>query len=241
LGNVLNDGIFTNVGNGVYEVTVTSTKEGQETLGFTIDGKAATATTPLEYVGDDGIDLNKSTMTATPAAILANNVETSLVVVDLVFANGQKPTAQPGVVFITGLDIGSTDTGAMEMAYVGDGRYELAVKSATVGRDTVSYRFGKDAATLVNGGQAVTIDYIRCTVDLTTCTIEINPGTIEANGVARANVTVRLRDAAGHAIVDSQGAVVVEGLSIGNVMPAAHLEYQENGIYTGVITSTQTG
>src|SRR5699024_1486306 len=82
LGNVLNDGIFTNVGNGVYEVTVTSTKEGQETLGFTIDGKAATATTPLEYVGDDGIDLNKSTMTATPAAILANNVETSLVVVE---------------------------------------------------------------------------------------------------------------------------------------------------------------
>lgn len=236
---------FTYNGNGQFIGEMTSTQATEEQIGFTIDDQKADSTVTLVYK-TGGISLTRSEISVDPERIEVNTKEDSpgaIVTVQLYDANGNKPTEEtPGVVILTGVETGKSTTDDFKMKHEGEGRYTLKLYSTVTGKDTLGFKFGKDATTAELARATASLEYFAGEVSLKESTIVINPGSIVANDVARANVVVQLKDKFGNPIIGNKGVVTLVDLDIGKlVADDARLKYQSDGTYTGSITSTKVG
>ncbi|WP_211240392.1 invasin domain 3-containing protein, partial [Ignatzschineria larvae] len=242
VGTVANNGQLSYSGDGKYIVTVTSDTTGSDTFGYNISNVGDGVNTETITYRTGGISLTESTLDVAPIQIVADGTDAAIVSVQLLDANKNKPEEMPGVVYLTGLEKGKTADGSLQMTHVGNGLYQITVTSIVAGVDHLGYEFGETEDSRAAGSAKKDLTYVAGEVSLVESTIVINPSSITANGQARANVTVQLRDANQNLITDNKGSVTLVGLEIGNLLNAENnaLTFQ-GGSYTGIITSTKTG
>ncbi|WP_026879433.1 beta strand repeat-containing protein, partial [Ignatzschineria larvae] len=161
--------------NGVYTATVTSTKVGQDSIGFALNGVTANDTAVLEYTAGD-VDLTKSTLEATPQTdIPANGSASSFVTVTLRDAQGNVVAGNQGVVVLTG--ISDKDGKAITLTYNDtNSRYEGTVSSIIADTYTVGFTLDGEAGT-----DTKDITFIASGASLLTSSITADPKEINVS------------------------------------------------------------
>lgn len=127
-------------GNGRYEAKISSEVSGSDTLGYTIaqvgDGTGTNSKATVTYV-PGAVSLSESLISASPKAVVADDTTTSLITVQLKDAKGNSILTNQGTVIITGVDktqiVDGGGTNKDEMSYIGDGKYQVKVKSKVAG------------------------------------------------------------------------------------------------------------
>ena len=121
-------------GDGTYSATLTSaTNVGTATITGTLDTLAITDTASVEFTAGNVSELS-STITASPASIIANGSSTSTISVQLKDANNNDVTSNAGIVLL------STNLGSLSsVTYQGSGVYTAILTSASsAGSATIS-------------------------------------------------------------------------------------------------------
>jgi type VII secretion-associated serine protease mycosin len=186
-GGALTDG----AGQTVFTVSNTV----QETVTYTAtddtDGVTVTQTAQVEFT-EVPSDADQSTVSATPATVLANGVSTSTVTVTLRNAAGI-PVGGHTVTLAQGGGSASISDGGT-LVTDGSGQAEFTVTNTTV--ELVTF----DAEDTTNGGpvtQTAAVDFITPTTDAGQSTVTAADPVVEADGTAATIVTVTLLDADG--------------------------------------------
>ncbi|MBF0722994.1 invasin domain 3-containing protein [Sanguibacter inulinus] len=217
----------TDLGDGTYTARLSGTSTGDATLGFSIDGVQASATTDVSLVAG-GADPATSTVSASPTVLVADGTSTSAVTVRLRDAQGNPLTSEGGSVTL------STDLGTLsDVTDNGDGSSTATLTSATTaGTATVSF-----AVDGVRGTGTATVELVAGPPSPTTSTLTVAPTTIESGGVDASTLTVRLLDSVGNPLTQG-GAAVVLSSDLGEVSPTVD---HGDGTYTATLTSLLPG
>ncbi|MHC5226393.1 invasin domain 3-containing protein, partial [Ignatzschineria sp. LJL83] len=239
-------GAMSPAGSGRYVANVFSTIQGEDTFGFNIvsigDGGPDNTVTINYKIG--GISATRSEIWVEPKEISTNEGEIATVYVQLMDAQGNKPSEHEYNVFIRELEIGKTVMGSDQFIYISEGLYSLDIYSETAGSETLKFSYSAiEGGSLINASNTDVVTYIAGDIDMTTSSITINPNTIAANDTARANVVVQLRDKFNNPIQQNLGIVTIIDLEKGYLNNEDNtLTYQENsGTYRGFIKSTVAG
>ena len=138
-------GTVVNNNNGTYTVVLTSgSTAGTATLGFSINGTTATATTTVAFTAAViSADPTKSTITANPTSIIANGTSTSTITVQLKDSSNANLTTSGGTVVVT------TTAGTLgTVTDNGNGTYTVTLtSSATAGTATLGFSINGTTAT----------------------------------------------------------------------------------------------
>lgn len=186
-------------GNGSYTALLSHNNSGSATVTFTLDGLQSQNSTIVIFSNDcDGIstlDLNASTIVATPSIILSDGIDTSIVSVQLVDISGNPITTNSYLVEIIS-DLGNITLTTFDAS---DGQYKAELTGNTDGLATVGFTVesinapNTDTVTL-------TSDTGGASIDLNVSTIIASPNLIEANGTSTSLITVTLLDSSGNPV-----------------------------------------
>lgn len=199
----------------------TAVAPGSVTISATADGVTGTATLGV----DSGVDLSRTTITADPLEVEANNDDPSAITVRLFDADGSPLGASGGAVELFStlgeLTAPVTDNG--------DGTYSAQLRSAVSGTAVVT-------GTL--DGQPIPDDAeVRFSTDADRATITADPVEVEANNDNPSIITVRLFNAGGTPRTTSGGTVTL-ATTLGNLTGVADLG---NGTYRAELRSGVPG
>ncbi|MGC5169034.1 invasin domain 3-containing protein [Microbacterium sp. DT81.1] len=224
LGSV---GATTDNGNGTYTATLTApTTPGTATVGFTLNTVAGTDTAAVQFVPGPA-DPATSTITATPAQLVADGASESEITVLLLDANGNPvPTGGDTVqVTATAGTIGATTDN-------GDGTYTATLTSpTTVGTATVGFTLNTVTAT-----DTATVAFVPGAADATTSTITAAPASVTADGAATSTVTVTLLDANANPLTAGGDTVAITSTD-GTIGATTD---DNDGTYTATLTAPTT-
>ncbi|WP_371188258.1 invasin domain 3-containing protein [Thalassotalea maritima] len=225
---VTDKGTLSNVidnGDGTYTATLTSSKEaGKASITATINGaeKADKAEVTFE-VG--AASAEKSTIKVSEETITADGQSTSIIIVQLVDANGNKLSSGGDTVTLV------TDKGTLSNVIDnGDGTYTATLTSST--------EAGKASITAtINGAEKadkaeVTFEVGAASADKST--IKVSEETITADGKSTSTVTVQLIDANGNKLT-SGGDTVILATDKGWL---SDVKDNGDGTYTATLTSS---
>lgn len=192
--------IVTN-GNGVYTRTLISTTTPQTSvLSFSIpDIGTSPNTASVRFSAKP--DLNLSTITASPASILANGTSTSLITVTLKDAQGITINPSNYVVQINP----TAGTWSGPIITNGNGTYTRTLISTTSQQTAILSFSVTDFGTSPNTASVI----FTAVPDLNLSTIVANPTSIQANGISTSLITVTLKDAQGIIINPSNYTVQI--------------------------------
>jgi adhesin/invasin len=210
--------------NGTYTATLTSaTTTGTAIINGKLNTISLTDSKTVAFTPGTAV-IGTSTITASPLSIVADNVTTSTITVQLKDQFGNNLNTSGGVVTL------STTSGTLSaVTDKNDGTYTAILTSATIiGTATIS---GKVNGSLITS--TATVTFTPGVAVTGTSTIAVSPNSITADGASTATVTVQLNDAYGNNLTTNGGTVVISsaGGSVGTT------SYTSNGQYRGTITA----
>ena len=212
--------------NGTYTATLTSSATvGTATVGFSINGAPATASTSVAFTALP-VAIASSSITASLLSILANGVATTTIRVQLKDRIGNNINASGGTVVVT-----TTSGTISSVTNNNDGTYTATLTSSTsIGTATLGFS--------INGTTATGTTTVNFTVaaDATKSVITALSSSIAADGVTTSTIKVQLKDSNGLDFTVSGGTVVVT-TSLGTI---SNLVDSNDGIYTATLTSSTT-
>ncbi len=193
-------------GDGTYTTTLTSTATvGLVTLGFTIDGQRADATTTVAFVAGPASS-EASTISAAPGSIAADGESTSSVIVR-VRDTYNNPVAGRAVV------ISTTNGEITPTTDQGDGTYTATLKAPSEPGSAL-LGFTVDGH---GGFGTTTVVFTDGDTSLTRSTITASPDEITADGETTSTVTVRVLDEHDRLVPGRDVVVMASAGSIGRV------------------------
>lgn len=220
-------GVVNSNGDGTYTAQLTSSTVAEvATVSFAVDAAPATATATVSFV-PGAVDPTLSTITASPATLVADGTSSSVLTV--ILKDGQGNTLAAGGETV----VMSSTLGALSaVTDNNDGTYTAVLTSTTsVGAADITFTVGGVSAT-----DFATVLFLPGAASTATSTISASPTTVVADGVSTSTVTVQLRDANGNLLTSSGGTVVILS-SAGTISPATdHLD----GTYTAQLTAPVT-
>ncbi len=222
LGNL---GTVTDVGNGTFTATLTSSLTvGVAVLSFTLNSTPGTNTQSVQFASGAASPTN-STIAAAPTSITANGATTSTVTVQLRDANNNLISASGGTVVI------NSSLGAVgPITDNADGTYTATVTSGTVtGQAAVSFSVNGDLSP-----NSATIAFTAGPLDLDRSTITSSLTSLPVGGTSTTTITVSLLDAFGN-LMGVGGQTVVITPTDGTVGAVTD---NGDGTYSVVLTSS---
>ncbi|WP_345487414.1 invasin domain 3-containing protein, partial [Orbus sasakiae] len=207
----------------------------------TTSTKSATVT----YTAGTEFDQTKSTITASPASIVADNIAESEITVELFYSSDNTKrlsglTSTQLTLYVNGTQVGNYSPAATFEP--SEGVYKFIVKSPTVGSDVWQFQ---TASTQSNASQTVT--YTPGTeFDTTKSTILATPTTIAADNVEESEVTVELFYASDNSkritglTTNELSLFIADGSPIGSFTPADVFEPTQ-GVYKFIVKSDAVG
>ncbi|HHU4047297.1 TPA: invasin domain 3-containing protein [Enterobacter cloacae] len=218
--------------DGTYTAQLTGTKAGTATITTTVSGNTlgVTAATVSLKADSGNLSTANSTLTATPATIVADGKAASTITLTLNDANNN-PVSGQAVAFnssLSGVTIGTAKDN-------GDGTYTALLTGITAGTASIT--------TTVGGtGLGVTAATVTLTADsnnpsTTQSTLTASPSSIVADGTAASTITLTLKDANNNAIT---GQTVVFNSSLGGTSVSSVTD-NGDGTYTAQLTGTTAG
>ncbi len=211
-------------GDGSYTATLTApVGRAQATVGFAVDGAAATATATVAFVPGP-VDLTRSTIQAGQASLVAGSQATTTVTVTLRDAQGTPVGAAGRQVQVT-----TTRGTVTAVTDNGDGTYSVELTAATTVSDAV-LGFTVDAQP---GLRTALVSFVAGEPSTSQSTIEIGDPTLTADGTSTTTVTVALKDAYGNPVTGG-AAVVALATDRGTVSAVTD---NGDGTYTATLTA----
>lgn len=187
--------------NGVATFKVVSTNVGDVTFSATdtTDNKILTQMVSGKFLAQT-VDANKSTITASPATVLANNTATSTITVTLKDVNNNivpgrtvSITSSPGFVGnISPTGAGSNISNSMGIA-------TFFVKATSLGTYTFTAKNTTDNPNVTIAGNAI-ISFTSGGLDANTSTVVPTSNSVPADGTTATTVTVTAKDTFGNPI-----------------------------------------
>ena len=226
----------TDQNNGAYTATLTSLViSGTFTVGGTVKDSGTSIAiaigTPatVTFTAADPTAAS-STVSAADSAITADGISTTVITVQLKDQYGNNLTFSGGTVTMT------TTAGMLSaVTDKNDGSYTATLTSSTHLETATIYAS-------LNGmliSRSVTVDFTVGTASAATSLITASPYWIKADGSATSTITVQLRDAQGHYLTGSGGAVTLT--TTAGTLSSNTMNYNSaTNIYTAIITSSGT-
>jgi hypothetical protein len=179
-------GNVNNVGDGTYTFDVTDTKKDKVTYTATANGVVITQTADVNFtIAPPQVpDTVASTVTVSQPSVAADGTETATVTVTVKDVANGDPIPYAGV----SLD----QNGSSYISAVtnhGDGTYTFDVTS--IFAETVTYTATADTVVIT---QTADVDFTTLPADATNSTVAVSPSSVPADGIAKATVTVTVRD-----------------------------------------------
>ena len=219
----------TNNNNGTYTATLTSTTVGTATVGFSINGTPATASTSVAFTVLP-VAIASSTITASLLSILATGVATTTITVQLKDRIGNNITTSGGTVVVT------TTLGTISsVTNNNDGTYTAILTSST-SLGTATLGFSINGTTATGGSSSTTTVNFIVAADATKSVITALSSSLEADGVSTSTIKVELKDSNGLDFIVSGGTVAIT-TSLGTI---SNVVDSNDGIYTATLTSSTT-
>jgi hypothetical protein len=220
-------GPVTDHADGTYTATLTAgTAVGDVVVRGSVDGRPITDSAVIRHLPSHP-DMSTTTISATPATIIANGTATSQISVQVRDADGNPFERSAGT-----LTLSATLGTLGAVVDHQDGRYSAVLTAATIaGESSIS---GK----LPNGDLATMaiVKMLPGPADTATTTIKSDSAAINADGVSTTQITVELLDRYGNRVTSS-GGVVVLSTTTGTLSAVTD---HGNGTYTATLTAPLT-
>lgn len=216
--------------NGTYTATLTSSTElGTAVITALLGTSPLTQTATVTFVVG-AASLSQSTVTASPASILANGTSTSTITVRLKDAGGNSLTSSAGTVTLS--KVGGGSLGAVTDNR--DGTYSATLTSPVSSGNAV-VTASLSGSNLTN---TATITYTVAGASLANSTIAGSPTSILADDATISTLTIQLKEASGSNMTASGGTVTLAKTGVGTLSAVTD---NSNGTYTATIKSGTTG
>ena len=221
---------------GVVTFTVTSLTPGSPffTATDTDDGVTITQKAIVQFTAG-AVSAAKSTVAATPTALLADGSSSATITVTLKDAAGH---AIPGKTVTLASSRGVTDLIA-EASGTSDaaGVVTFSVSSLTPGSPVFTATDTDDSVTVT---QTASVDFTVGPVDAETSTVAALPTSVPTDGSAASTITVTLKDASGHSI-PGKSVSLVSSRDATDTISAASGPSDVSGRVTFTVTSVTSG
>ncbi|MEG0281480.1 MAG: invasin domain 3-containing protein, partial [Morganella sp. (in: enterobacteria)] len=218
--------------DGTYTATLKGTKSGDAKISVTLNGKAfAVAPVTVKLTADDGnLSGDKSTLAATPLTIVADNTETSELILTLKDANGN-PVSGQTVLFSTTL----ADTKFSTVKDNKDGTYTATLKGTKSGDAKISVTLNGKAFAVAPVTVKLTADDGNLSGDKST--LAATPLTIVADNTETSELILTLKDANGNPV---SGQTVLFSTTLADTAFSTVKDNQD-GTYTATLKGTKAG
>ncbi|MEI7902936.1 MAG: glycosyl hydrolase, partial [bacterium] len=222
--------------SGVVTFSVTSATAGAPVFTATDQSEnVKVAQTAAANFSAAVVSAAKSTVTASPAVVLADGVATSTVTVTLKSANS-KPIAGKTVALVSSR--GAADTIAAASGASGKkGEVTFTVKSKTAGAAVFS---AKDATDNMAVTPTATVTFVAGAPHAGNSTVLASPSLVPADGATAATVTVTLKDACGNPVA-GKAVALVSSRGSKDTVAAASGPSDAKGVVTFSVTSATLG
>jgi outer membrane protein OmpA-like peptidoglycan-associated protein len=193
-------------------------------------GNSTADATSNELIVDTVAATTTSTIAASPTSITADGSATSVITVQLKFANGTN-LGSGGDAVILSTSLGTLS--ALGVANdVGDGTYTVTLTSATtMGTATITGTLNGTAMT-----NSATVTFTAGVATTANSSITASPTSITADGSSTSVITVQLKDSNDNNLSSGSGTVVLN-TSAGSLGAVTD---NSNGTYTATLTSAST-
>ncbi|HGY3147548.1 TPA: invasin domain 3-containing protein [Morganella morganii] len=218
--------------DGTYTATLKGTKAGNALLKVTVNGAVLdVAPVTVKLTADSGnLDKNKSSLTAAPLSIVANNTTTSEVKLTLKDANGNLVSGQT-VLFSTTL--ANTTFGTVTDNQ--DGTYTATLKGKTAGDAVIKVTVGGNALEVAPVTVTLTAD--SSNLDNDKSVLEATPLSIVADDATESTLKLTLKDVNGNLV---SGQTVLFSTTLGGTTISAVKDNQD-GTYTALLKGKTAG
>lgn len=239
-GTTRNTLVSTYLGNGIYEVRVSTLTAGADkNIGFTVNGVVAQDKTEITYQAG-APDLRTSSFTTDKYQMKADGEDSATIRLTLMDGHLNRLKYDAGEVALAfdsngGKGYGTTVDGTNRFKHLGEGVYEIKLKSTT-GNISDQIRFTLNG--VKSGRKAISIDYLQVNeIDYTKSTVKVSPQVLL--GTDAATVTVQLKDPFGHDLMVGDLPPTVQLVStedqLGTFSNNGVLTYKGAGLYEGTI------
>lgn len=213
--------------NGTYSMVLTSsTTVGTATVTGTLNGVTIGDNATVTFTPGPA-SLSKSTITATPASIVANGVEESVIKVELIDANDNPLTSSGGTVVLN--TTGGTLSSVVDN---NDGTYTATLKSSSVGSATVTGTLNGEAL-----DDSAAVSFVPGPASGATTLISASPASIPADGTSTSTITVQAKDSGNNNLTEGGDAVVLATSGGGSLSSVTD---NGNGTYTATLLAPTT-
>ena len=215
----------TDIGNGTYAATITSTTVGTAILGFTVNGTTASGANSTATVVFTAVPSpTKSSIAASSSSIEADGLTTSTITVQLKDSANQNITTSGGPVVVT------TTLGTISsVTNNNNGTYTTTLTSSTtVGTATLGFTINGTTATAT-----VPVAFTVLAADATKSVITASSSSIEADALTTSTITVQLKNRINNNLTAS-GETVIVTTDLGTISTVTN---NNNGTYTATLTS----
>ncbi|WP_195432104.1 Ig-like domain-containing protein, partial [Morganella morganii] len=225
-------GTVTDNQDGTYTATLKGTKSGNAQISVTLNGKAfAVAPVTVKLTADSSnLDKDKSSLTAAPLSIVANDTATSSLTLTLKDGN-DNPVPGQTVLFSTTLG-GTTFSGVTDNQ---DGTYTATLKGKTAG--DAALKVTVNGAVLTVAPVTVKLTADSGNLDKDKSILEASPLTIVANDTTTSALKLTLKDANGNLV---SGQTVLFSTTLGGTTFSGVTDNQD-GTYTATLKGKTAG
>ncbi|WP_420178045.1 invasin domain 3-containing protein [Morganella morganii] len=225
-------GTVTDNQDGTYTATLKGTKSGNAQISVTLNGKAfAVAPVTVKLTADSSnLDQGKSSLTAAPLSIVANDTATSSLTLTLKDGN-DNPVPGQTVLFSTTLG-GTTFSGVTDNQ---DGTYTATLKGKTAGDAVLKVTVNGAVLTVAPVTVKLTAD--SGNLDKDQSVLEASPLTIVANDTTTSALKLTLKDANGNLV---SGQTVLFSTTLGGTTFSGVTDNQD-GTYTATLKGKTAG
>ncbi len=225
-------GTVTDNQDGTYTATLKGTKSGNAQISVTLNGKAfAVAPVTVRLTADSSnLDKDKSSLTAAPLSIVANDTATSSLTLTLKDGN-DNPVPGQTVLFSTTLG-GTTFSGVTDNR---DGTYTATLKGKTAG--DAALKVTVNGAVLTVAPVTVKLTADSGNLDKDKSVLEASPLSIVANDTTTSALKLTLKDANGNLV---SGQTVLFSTTLGGTTFSGVTDNQD-GTYTATLKGKTAG
>ncbi|MHC9002364.1 invasin domain 3-containing protein [Enterobacter adelaidei] len=225
-------GNVTDNGDGTYTAQLTGTTAGTANITVTVGGNAfgVNAASVILTADAGNLDAARSSLTATPATIVADGTTASTVTLSLKDRN-DNPVSGQAVAFASSL----TNSAVGNVTDNGDGTYTAQLTGTTAGTANVTVTVGGSAFGVTAASVILTAD--AGNLDAARSSLAAAPATIVADGTTASTVTLSLKDRNDNPV---SGQTVAFASSLTN-SAVGNVTDNGDGTYTAALTGTTAG
>ena len=224
----------TDNGDGTYTATFTGDLAGTNTISATLDGQALTSAAPTITVTVGSVSLAQSTVSVSPASVIAGVADAATVTLTAKDAGGNQLTTG-GLTVAFGLGAGAATGTLSAVTDHGDGTYTATFTGILAGTNTITATIGGNPVT----STAPAITVTPGAVDLAQSVVSV--GSAEVASGLTTIVTLTAKDANGNQET-SGGLTVLFSLGAGaGGGTFSSVTDNGDGTYTATFTGTSLG